>query len=113
MDDITKWNNNCETYTLFDILGKKWTIFIIFLIGRWYTKFNGILKVLTKLNPKVLAERLKQLEENNILRIELDENNGRNLYYLTEKGIKISENIAKLSSEHANLLVDNKKTSLD
>ena len=112
MEDITKWNNQCETYVLFDILGKKWTIFIIFLIQKEYHSFNAMLKVLTKLNSKVLAERLKQLEEINLIEIKKDEKNGRSTYFLTPKWESVAKHIAELSSEHANSVVEEMKKTL-
>ena len=31
-EKILPWDDKCPVYQLFDILGKKWTIYILFLI---------------------------------------------------------------------------------
>lgn len=105
MMDQTKWWADCETYALFDILWKKWSVFIIFVLRHWHNTFNWILKILTKMNSKVLSERLKQLEKIWIITTKKDINNGRNIYHLTTKWLKISEHIVKMGTDHANELI--------
>ncbi|MCT4616722.1 MAG: helix-turn-helix transcriptional regulator [Candidatus Gracilibacteria bacterium] len=97
MQDLTKWTSECKVYNLFDVLGKKWTIFIIYLIENGYNSFNSILRILTKLNPKVLSERLTQLSDSGIVKFDIDKKNGRTTYILTEKGKLISLQIGKIS----------------
>lgn len=108
MLDQKQWGNDCETYVLFDILWKKWTIFIIFVLRHGHNSFNGILKVLTKMNSKLLSQRLKQLEEIWIIEITWDEKNGRNIYNLTKLWLSVSESIIQMSTKHANELVSKK-----
>jgi DNA-binding HxlR family transcriptional regulator len=97
MQDLTKWTSECKVYNLFDVLGKKWTIFIIYLIENWYNSFNSILRILTKLNPKVLSERLTQLSDSWIVKFDIDKKNWRTTYILTEKWKLISLQIWKIS----------------
>ena len=110
---VKQWNSNCETYVLFDILGKKWTIFIIYLIKHDVNNFNWILKILTRVNPKTLAERLKQLEEIDLIWIKVNEKNARNNYYLTEKGLIVSDKIWSMASSHSDMLIDELKNDLN
>lgn len=96
MKDLTQWGNSCKVYNLFDVLGKKWTIFIIYAIQNWYNTFNSITRVL-KMSSKVLSERLSQLENENVIKFDIDKKNWRTTYVLTQKWQSISDYVLKLS----------------
>jgi DNA-binding HxlR family transcriptional regulator len=82
----------CPVFAASRILGKKWSILIIqvllkpeALIG---LRFNELHKELSWVSPKVLTQRLQELQENGILTREVDASNipPAVWYTLTEKG---------------------------
>jgi DNA-binding HxlR family transcriptional regulator len=61
-EDVTYMN--CPVEASLGVLGRKWTIVIIRDIGVYgRDRFNLLLKSLAGIPPKVLATRLKQLEQ--------------------------------------------------
>ena len=59
---------SCPIETTFRIIGKRWTVLIIreFLMG--HTQFNRFLEKIEGITPKVLTERLRELEHLGIVR---------------------------------------------
>ena len=59
---------SCPIDTAFKIIGKRWTVLIIreILIGN--TQFNRFMENIRGISPKVLTERLRELERLGILR---------------------------------------------
>jgi DNA-binding HxlR family transcriptional regulator len=79
----TKNNNNCSiietVYNMselklcpieaaFRIIGKRWTVLIIREILRGNTQFNRFMENIQGISPKVLTERLRELEQLGIIR---------------------------------------------
>jgi DNA-binding HxlR family transcriptional regulator len=67
-DEGTMWLqvrfNQCPIRTGFGVLGKKWTILIIWDIGFLkINRFNRLLESIKGLTPRVLSMRLKELEK--------------------------------------------------
>ena len=58
---------NCPIETALKRIGKKWTLNIIRDLTLGKTRFNEILEANPKLTPKVLADRLKELETDGII----------------------------------------------
>ena len=52
----------------FKIIGKRWTVLIIREILRGNTHFNSFMKNIDGITPKVLTERLRELERLGIIR---------------------------------------------
>ena len=46
----------------FTLLGKKWTGLIVHVLGTGPRRFSDILREITELSPRVLTQRLKELE---------------------------------------------------
>ena len=46
----------------FALIGKKWTGLIIHVLGAGSRRFSDILREITELSPRVLTQRLKELE---------------------------------------------------
>ncbi|MGX7328764.1 winged helix-turn-helix transcriptional regulator [Enterococcus bulliens] len=70
----------------FSILGKKWNGLIIdVLLEEHGQRFVELSKTIPMLSDRVLAERLKELEEEQIVQ------KNDHLYSLTEKGIALHE----------------------
>ncbi len=76
-------------YTIDNILGKKWSVYIIREMANGPKNFNQILKSLTwGLTAKTLSARLKDLEKEKIVRKKILKNKIPNnvQYSLTERG---------------------------
>ena len=81
---------DCPVETSLGILGKKWTIAIIRDIGAYgVDRFNGLLRSLSAIPPKVLATRLKQLEQEGFIQKYVEKSVPPKIvrWSLTEKGI--------------------------
>jgi DNA-binding HxlR family transcriptional regulator len=59
---------SCPIETTFKIIGKRWTVLIIREILRGYTQFNRFLENIEGISPKVLTERLRELERLGMIR---------------------------------------------
>jgi DNA-binding HxlR family transcriptional regulator len=84
MIDATENNNNrcfiietvydmpelksCPIEAAFRIIGKRWTVLIIREILRGNTQFNRFMENIQGITPKVLTERLRELEHLGIIR---------------------------------------------
>ena len=59
---------SCPVETTFRIIGKRWTVLIIREILRGNTQFNRFMENIQGISPKVLTERLRELEQLGIIR---------------------------------------------
>jgi DNA-binding HxlR family transcriptional regulator len=59
---------SCPIETTFKIIGKRWTVLIIREMLRGTTQFNRFLKNIEGITPKVLTQRLRELQEFGIVR---------------------------------------------
>jgi DNA-binding HxlR family transcriptional regulator len=59
---------SCPIETTFKIIGKKWTVLIIREMFRGTTQFNRFLENIDGITPKVLTERLRELQKFGIVR---------------------------------------------
>jgi DNA-binding HxlR family transcriptional regulator len=59
---------SCPIETTFRIIGKRWTVLIIREILRGNTQFNRFMENINGISPKVLTERLRELEQLGIIR---------------------------------------------
>ena len=59
---------SCPIETTFKIIGKKWAILIIREMFRGTTQFNRFLENIDGITPKVLTQRLRELEKLGIVR---------------------------------------------
>ncbi len=81
---------DCPVETSLGILGKKWTIAIIRDIGAYgVDRFSGLLRSLSGIPPKVLATRLKRLEQEGFIQKLVERSVPPKIvrWSLTEKGI--------------------------
>jgi DNA-binding HxlR family transcriptional regulator len=78
---------SCPIETTFRIIGKRWTVLIIREILRGKTQFNRFMENIQGISPKVLTERLRELEHLGIIRRKIvSECPLRVEYTLTEMG---------------------------
>jgi DNA-binding HxlR family transcriptional regulator len=80
---------------IFSYLRKKWNIQIIKGLFCDYKHFKDFLEQHPTLSSKVLAERLKELEDNGIIGKKVI-NSTQTEYYLTEKGRRLNKIIFEL-----------------
>jgi DNA-binding HxlR family transcriptional regulator len=59
---------SCPIEATFKIIGKKWAVLIIREMFRGTTQFNRFLENIDGITPKVLTERLRELEKFGIVR---------------------------------------------
>jgi DNA-binding HxlR family transcriptional regulator len=59
---------SCPIETTFKIIGKRWTVLIIREILRGNIQFNRFMENIAGISPKVLTERLRELEQLGIIR---------------------------------------------
>jgi DNA-binding HxlR family transcriptional regulator len=59
---------SCPIEATFKIIGKKWTVLIIRELLRGTTQFNRFLENIEGITPKVLTERLRELEKLGIVK---------------------------------------------
>jgi DNA-binding HxlR family transcriptional regulator len=80
------------------IIGRKGTFLILELLFKGATRFTALEKAL-KVSPRTLSERLKELEEHNIIvRIAYPEVPPRVEYSLTEKGQALQGLFAQIAT---------------
>ena len=80
----------CPIQTTFKIIGKKWTILILREMFRGVTQFNRFLERITGLTPKLLINRLKELQKSRIItRKVVSDSPIRIEYHLTDLGKKL------------------------
>jgi DNA-binding HxlR family transcriptional regulator len=58
---------SCPIETTFRIIGKRWTVLIIREFLRGHTQFNRFMDNIEGITPKVLTERLRELEQQGII----------------------------------------------
>jgi DNA-binding HxlR family transcriptional regulator len=59
---------SCPIETTFRIIGKRWTVLVIREILRGNTQFNRFMENIEGISPKVLTERLRELERFGIIK---------------------------------------------
>jgi DNA-binding HxlR family transcriptional regulator len=86
---------NCPVNRTLKLIGKKWTIEIIseLVCGGERKRYNELLRSIPPITPKVLSQRLKQLEKNGVVRrtVYPDETPVRVEYELTKKGLDLEK----------------------
>ena len=88
----------CSIEGIIGILSKKWSLLIISAIGNDHKlRYNELEKKLDKISPKTLADRLKELENANIIKREsFAEIPPRVEYSLTKEGAELRNAIKPL-----------------
>ena len=81
----------CPLSRTLHVIADEWSLLIIRDLLRGTSKrFNDFINSLNGISPNVLSSRLKQLEENGIIKRRLySEHPPRAEYYLTEKGLAL------------------------
>ncbi len=89
----------CPIEATFKIIGKRWTALIVRDMLRGTTHFNRFLERNKQLTPKVLAERLKELQKLGIVKRKIvSESPIRVEYMLTELGKQLEPTLLAAAS---------------
>ena len=84
----------CPMSHLFWFIWKKWILLIMKSISEWCKCFSDIEKSLDWINPRILSNRLKELEEFGFVESHTKENTkNKTIYCLSEKWMSLSKNI--------------------
>lgn len=90
----------CTVYKTMNYLSKKWTVLILLELskGSEWKRFSELKSSMKEITPKVLAERLKELEEEGLVehRIDSSEFPIRSEYRLTECSIELMDVVRDL-----------------
>lgn len=90
--------SSCPVSCALDILGDKWTLLVIrdiLFLQKQY--FQDFLESPEKIASNILSDRLKKLEECDIVLRQRDPDNARRIIYtLTDKGLDLSPAILEL-----------------
>lgn len=90
---------SCPIETTFRIIGKRWTVLIIREILRGHTQFNRFMENIEGITPKVLTERLRELEGLGMIRRKIvSEYPVRIEYNLTDAGEGLEQVLVSAAS---------------
>jgi DNA-binding HxlR family transcriptional regulator len=82
----------------FELIGKRWTGLIIYVLMSGPKRFNEIHTIIPDLSKRMLTERMKELEENGIvIRHVIVERPIRAEYLLTKKGTELGKILGPIS----------------
>jgi len=88
----------CPLEGVIDVIGKKWALLIINAIGNYSSlRFNKLMEELNGISPKTLADTLKQLQDEKLLKREsFAEIPPRVEYSLTDDGKGLREAVVPI-----------------
>ncbi|WP_440953254.1 winged helix-turn-helix transcriptional regulator [Methanococcoides sp. FTZ1] len=92
---------DCTIYKTIDIIGKRWTLCILLELYKGNNeekRFNELKKKLQTITPKTLSVRLKELEEDGLVKRTLDDSKDPAIYTysLTKSGMEFMEIIQSI-----------------
>ena len=88
---------NCSVNSLFEMIWKKWTIFVLCAIQEGYNSFSWIQKRLSGLNSKTLTDRLDILVEKDYIERKVSSTKPLTIKYsLTKKGKELEQKLTDL-----------------
>jgi DNA-binding HxlR family transcriptional regulator len=87
-----------EVEKTFELIGKRWTGLIIYVLLSGPKRFSEIHSIIPDLSKRVLTERMKELEEHGmVLRNVIPERPIRTEYVLTKKGKELGDILGPIS----------------
>lgn len=87
----------CPIISLFSFISKKWVLLILKSMSEWCKCFSDIERSLDNINPRILSNRLKELEDFGFVSSHTKENTkNKTIYCLTEKWMSFTKNITNL-----------------
>jgi len=96
-------DENCTVYKTMDFVSKKWTLLILLELykgGIAKKRFSDIKNKMSDITPKVLSERLKELEKEGLIKRKIDASQFpvKVEYWLTESGLDFMPIISEMKS---------------
>lgn len=89
----------CPFTELVNFLSKKWMLMIIKSISDWCKSFSEIEKSLIWWNPRIISNRLKELQKQEFIEKKIiSETPLKIIYCLTEKWLSLSKHIDSISN---------------
>ena len=105
-------DHECTVYKTMDYVSKKWMILIMLELykGEEWKRFSAIRDSMKEITPKVLSERLKELEAEGLVenKVYVDSFSIRSEYRLTESGIELMDVVRSLKHWALKWKIDNK-----
>lgn len=87
----------CPSRSMFRLIGDRWTLLALLQLEQGVRRFADIRRGLGTISAKVLAEKLRRLEENGIVRRRVyDQSPPRVEYRLTALGQELAQHVSKL-----------------
>ena len=96
-------DENCTVYKTMDFISKKWTLLILLELykgGKEKKRFSEVKNKMSDITPKVLSERLKELEKEGLIKRKIDASQFpvKTEYWLTESGLDFIPIISEMKS---------------
>lgn len=91
--------SQCQVFKVADVLGKKWTLPLLQQIAlNGHQGFNELMRQMRKMSPKIMAQRLKELERLSVIQKKTREEQTalKTAYTLTEKGKELQQLLHQL-----------------
>src|SRR3989344_2922502 len=92
-------SESCGVFQIADLIGKKWTIALLGEIETHNAQgFNVLFHRMGKITPKILTQRLKELESQGLIRKTVDTKSVplKTAYHLTDKGRELQKILMEL-----------------
>jgi DNA-binding HxlR family transcriptional regulator len=89
--DCAGRNSDCGIASALEIIGAKWTILIVRDLLDGPRRFGELERSLEGISPRTLALRLKELEQDGILRRDCSAGEFHPVYELTDKGRSLQD----------------------
>lgn len=88
MQNSDNYRSHCPINFLLETLGDKWTLLVVRdLMFKGKCTYNEFLQSDEKISTNILADRLKKLEENNVVtKVLSEQSRNKMVYRLTNKG---------------------------
>src|SRR5256885_13468027 len=95
-----KYDQGCGTAHALDLVGDRWALLVVRELVFGPKRFTDLRGGLPGIGPNVLSQRLKELEEEGVVRRRvLPPPAGSTVYELTEWGAELEEVLVRLRSE--------------
>lgn len=106
---IFKETGKCPITEISNILAKRWTVQIIRELLAGNKRFNEIQKSLPGISPRVLSERLDELEKHKIIKRKVSVDVPIKVKYsLTKKGIELKDSLMSIAKWWIKWEIENK-----
>jgi DNA-binding HxlR family transcriptional regulator len=105
-------HETCTVYNTLEYVSRKWTMMTLFEMrrsGEW-VRFNDLKAKLGDITPKILSERLKELEQEGLIEHRVDSSAVpiKSEYRLTQSGFELTDIILDIKMWALKWQIDNK-----